>query len=1051
MSYKSSILPISLALAWASSAQAAFNPIPLQSGSYTHDMIVEKTASSPALPGGATTASMDGGINNDGDTWNEQGYFTSDTSVGLPPAGSTLTTNKYSYTFASTYAGPNAIVLDTGHFTNANWKLSSPSSLAALSFLTSGGNGGVQFRYTAQRQDGTSDVGVTNSADWFFVNTRIAWVANGRVNAQSFTLDNYNSGNPRLYSIDVALSTSTSPITNILIECTGGNGHTCIMAISGAASLADNFTAVHGSGYNADIVVEASAPRRWDLSSPGSVPTTTTMDGGVANTGNTWFEQGYCTVSNRYGIPAAGSTFTTEGDAAHSFTMAPDYTQNNAFFVDPATPTAVLPLATPTSYSALSVLTAAANGNPSLEVVVSHADSSVETNYITSPDWFGNAPRAWTSRGRFNVSSGVFENLNNDNPRLYYADFALANTVSPVTSVTVNFNSTGGRAAVFALSGAAGAVPPLITSQPTSVRTWAGSNITFTVVAAGTAPLSYQWQKATSGVFSDIVGQTGSSITLNNVQVVDNSDYRLVVSNAAGSVNSQPATLIVLSPLPVITLPTDTISAYQPNGGSSPGGEAVFHAIDSKTDKYLNFATGVSPFTGPVGFVVTPSIGRTIVSAMRFYAANDAPERDPANYILEGSVDGTTYTLISSNAVTLPDGRNGGGAALDPIAQNVTQVLFPNTTSYASYRLSFTKLKGGASLMQIGEIEMLGVVDTSGIPVVTQAPVGVTVYVGTSLQFTAAATGSPAPTYQWKRGVNGSYVNLTDGGNISGSKSDTLSISSAQFSDAMDYVVVVSNSKGTVPSAPANLTVISTLGDVTFPGDTVSSFGDESDVFWGAATNAANAIDNATLLWRNGGSGFSAAAGFPPFSGPVGLVVEPTAGTGSPTNTLVSGIRVYTADGDILRDPADYKLEGSNDGGLSYKVISSGALSLPTGRNANAQIDPLQLSMQEVLFANSVSYTSYRLTFNHTKNDQLANSMQISEIELLGTTAAPSVNLSFSRTGSSLSITSSAPGTLQSTTALNGANTVWVNEGPISGTRVLTIGAGIKLFRVLAQ
>ena len=141
----------------------------------------------------------------------------------------------------------------------------------------------------------------------------------------------------------------------------------------------------------------------------------------------------------------------------------------------------------------------------------------------------------------------------------------------------------------------------------------------------------------------------------------------------------------------------------------------------------------------------------------------------------------------------------------------------------------------------------------------------------------------------------------------------------------------------------------------------------------------------------------------------------------------------------------------TNDGGLTYKVISSGALALPTGRNANAQIDPLQLSMQEVLFANSVSYTSYRLTFNHTKNDQLANSMQISEIELLGTTAAPSVNLSFSRTGSSLSITSSAPGTLQSTTALNGANTVWVNEGPISGTRVLTIGAGIKLFRVLAQ
>jgi hypothetical protein len=1055
---KSLILPAGLLLAWATSGQAAFTPIPLQAGSYTHDLIVEKNGPTPVIPGGVTTASMDGGIGNGGDTWNEQGYFTSDTdanvvNVGLPPAGSTISTNKYQFKLAASYTASNAIMLDAGYFTNANWKLTTPASYGVLSFLTSGGNGGAQFRYTLQRQDGTSEVGLTNSADWFSVPNNIAWIANGRVNAQSFTLDNYNSANPRLYSIDVVLSGATSPITNIFLERTGGNadGHTCIMAISGAAAVAGPFLPVLGTGYNADIVVEATAPRRWDRNPPSVIPTSVTMDGGADNLNNTWFEQGYYTRSNTFGIPPANSTFTTEGDAGHQFKMAPDYTQPNSFFLDAVAPSATLTLATPAAYSALSILTASAAGSASLEVVVTHADSSIETNYITSPDWFNNAPRAWTSYGRINVTSGVFENLNNDNPRLYYSDFALANTASAVTSVTINYTNSGQRIAVFALAGTSGAVPPLITAQPASIRTWAGSNITFSVTAAGTEPLSYKWQKGTNGVYVDISGQTTPSYTLNNVQVTDIADYRVVVSNGGGSLNSQAAVLTVLSPLPVITLPTDAITAYQPNGGNSPGGEPVANAIDSTTGKYLNFANGVSPFTGPIGFIVNPSSGRTTVSAIRFYTANDATERDPANYILEGSNDGQTFTLISSNSITLPDGRNAG-APLDPLTQNMLQVIFPNTTPYAAYRLSFTRLKAASSIMQIGEVEMLGVKDTSGFPVVTMQPTSVTVPVGSPFQLTIAANGTPAPTFQWKKGTNNVYVNVVDSSNVTGSKTATLSVTAASLTDAADYVAVVSNNQGTLSTAIAKVTVITTLTDVTMAGDVITGFGDESDTYYGAATNANNAIDDNAGMWRNGGSGFSAAAGFPPFQGPVGLIIEPTAGTGGPTNTLVSGLRIYTGDADPVRDPADYKLEGSNDGGASWRLISSGDLNLPTARNASTvAIDPSQAAMQEVLFPNSVSYSSYRLTFLHTRNDNTAPVLQIADLELLGVTAGRSPALTFGKTGNTLAITSSSPGTLQSTTALNGANTVWVDEGPINGTRNIAIGAGIKLYRVLAQ
>lgn len=91
-------------------------------------------------------------------------------------------------------------------------------------------------------------------------------------------------------------------------------------------------------------------------------------------------------------------------------------------------------------------------------------------------------------------------------------------------------------------------VAPAITTQPSNHAVTAGQTATFTVVATGTAPLSYQWQK--NG--TNITGATSAIYTTPATTTADSgSTFRVIVSNSAGSVTSNTATLTVNpAPLP---------------------------------------------------------------------------------------------------------------------------------------------------------------------------------------------------------------------------------------------------------------------------------------------------------------------------------------------------------------------------------------------------------------------------------------------------------------------------------------------------------------------
>jgi uncharacterized repeat protein (TIGR03803 family) len=94
---------------------------------------------------------------------------------------------------------------------------------------------------------------------------------------------------------------------------------------------------------------------------------------------------------------------------------------------------------------------------------------------------------------------------------------------------------------------------PLITSQPTNQSVLEGMTATFSVGTASNALLSYQWQfdngsGLTNLTDSDgISGSATSSLTISNASPADVGSYSAILSNAAGSVTSDSASLTIIT------------------------------------------------------------------------------------------------------------------------------------------------------------------------------------------------------------------------------------------------------------------------------------------------------------------------------------------------------------------------------------------------------------------------------------------------------------------------------------------------------------------------
>ena len=153
---------------------------------------------------------------------------------------------------------------------------------------------------------------------------------------------------------------------------------------------------------------------------------------------------------------------------------------------------------------------------------------------------------------------------------------------------------------------------PTIIRQPQSQTVGAGSTVTFAVYAE-IAPFTYQWYFNAKNL---IPGATNAILVIGNVQGQQSGSYSVVVSNSAGSTNSQPAYLSVLPSLTINMVPA--ISLFGTVGASY--NIQYINAVGPTNAPWISLAT-VTLTNSPQFYPDYSAIGQP----QRFYRAVQLP------------------------------------------------------------------------------------------------------------------------------------------------------------------------------------------------------------------------------------------------------------------------------------------------------------------------------------------------------------------------------------------------------------------------------------------
>jgi len=164
-----------------------------------------------------------------------------------------------------------------------------------------------------------------------------------------------------------------------------------------------------------------------------------------------------------------------------------------------------------------------------------------------------------------------------------------------------------------------------------------------------------------------------------------------------------------------------------PDAIDPPAAESVDNLIDGDTgSKFLSFSDQVT--------VVFTAVKPYVLKSYSLVSGNDAPERDPATWTLEGSVDGTTWLELDSNSGQTFSGRG-------------TRNEYPltnNEVAYQYYQFKFAN-ETNAGLFQLAEVELMVKADK---PLVDFASNKSRAEIGEEVQFWDRSLANPT-AWQW--------------------------------------------------------------------------------------------------------------------------------------------------------------------------------------------------------------------------------------------------------------------------------------------------------------
>ena len=192
-------------------------------------------------------------------------------------------------------------------------------------------------------------------------------------------------------------------------------------------------------------------------------------------------------------------------------------------------------------------------------------------------------------------------------------------------------------------------VAPTITAQPASLTVSAGDSVNFVVGVTGSTPLAFQWSK--NGI--KLIGATASTYVLGSAQVSDAGAYSVVVSNAAGTVTSNSATLTVTGGSPAKS-GAQLINLSSRTQVGTGANITISGFVVSGAERKSLLIRGIGPALanyGVSGAMATPTL--TVFSGSTVLASNDGWKKTDADRIR------ATAQLLG--AFALPeDGRDTG-------------------------------------------------------------------------------------------------------------------------------------------------------------------------------------------------------------------------------------------------------------------------------------------------------------------------------------------------------------------------------------------------------
>ncbi len=402
-------------------------------------------------------------------------------------------------------------------------------------------------------------------------------------------------------------------------------------------------------------------------------------------------------------------------------------------------------------------------------------------------------------------------------------------------------------------------VPPAFSVQPAASQTKiTGGSATFTATATGIPTPTYQWQKNSV----NIAGATSGTLTLSPLTLGDTATYKVVATSVAGTATSNDAVLTVQAPPAITTQPTasQTFNAggtatltvattgtpaptyqWQKNGVNIPGATSATLTLTPLVPGDTGTYTVIT--TNPAGTVTSSNAVLTVD-----YAPTITTQPAAAQTINVGS---TVIYTAAANGLPVPTyqwqknsvdiaGATGATLTLSNVA----------LTDSGTYTVIATNTLGSATSNNAVLTVVIGFA-----PVFTTSPVGATILLNNPITFSAAATGTPAPTFQWQK----------DGVAITGATGTSYTIPSVQATDGGVYTVVATNIVGPVTSAGATLVVN------LVPPPAISAQPKSLTVASGHSVSfQAGATNSATYQWQvssDGGATWNAVSNNTTYSG----------------------------------------------------------------------------------------------------------------------------------------------------------------------------------------